>query len=562
MSLFSAINQSASALRTSQMGLQVVGNNIANANTPGYIRQELELRSASATRLGSVILGQGVRPVGTNQVFDKALAERLWQANTSMVGADTLDKAYAQLEDVIGGLDGQGIDKRLNDFNNSLHELANAPADRSLREVVLMQGDALSGALRGTRSEVVDLRQRWNADLDGITDDINRLTEQIAHLNLEIVTLEGGRKIGSDATGLRDERYQAIDELSQFLKLNVQEQENGTVRIFVGGDYLVSESKNREVYTAHDEETNGKQIRIVESDSALRTSEGKFGATLFARDQVFDGFVEELDKIAVTLAQSFNQVHSQGQGGQGYQTVEGTVPSETGVPLARAGFPLPPQNGAFDFNLVDGQGQLIKTHRIQVKQLGKVTDSTVQSIVAEIDALDGIRASTDSRGQIKIASETDSLRFTFGDDTSGFLAAAGINTMFVGNDAASIAINSQLTENPDLLAISRGGIGEDTENLIELVDLTDRPNDQLQGRSVRGLYEQTLTNVAQTVKLQQGTSKGFSDFHATLESQHLSISGVNLDEEAIKMLGYQKSFQAASRVISTATELLDILMTL
>src|SRR6056297_3761372 len=100
MSLFSAINQSASALRTSQMGLQVVGNNIANANTPGYIRQELELRSASATRLGSVILGQGVRPVGTNQVFDKALAERLWQANTSMVGADTLDKAYAQLEDV------------------------------------------------------------------------------------------------------------------------------------------------------------------------------------------------------------------------------------------------------------------------------------------------------------------------------------------------------------------------------------------------------------------------------------------------------------------------------
>ncbi|MEX0825052.1 MAG: flagellar hook-associated protein FlgK [Pirellulaceae bacterium] len=562
MSLFSAINQSATSLRASQLGLQVVGNNIANANTPGYIRQELELRSASSTRLGKVIVGQGVLPVGTNQVFDRALAERMWKASTAVSGAQTLEKAYNQLEDTVGGLDGEGIEKRLNDFNNSLHELANSPADRSLRESVLLQADAVAGALRQSRDEVMDLRRRWDTELKGMSHDINRLTSQIAQLNSEIISIEGGRALGSDATGLRDERYKAIGELSEYLKLNVQEEENGTVRIFVGGDYLVSESKAREVYTANGRSDIGQEIRIVETDSPLQTSEGKFGATVIARDEIFGGFTDKLDDIAMSLVRSVNEVHSQGQGRRGYETMEGTEPSDTGVPLERAGLKWTPKTGSFDLHLVDEQGELIKSHRIDVRRMGKVTDSTIQSIVADLDIVDGITATTDEKGRIQIESDGPGIRFTFSDDTSGFLAAAGLNTMLTGSDAGDIAVNPHLKNDPELLAVSRGGVGQDTNNLIELVDLIDRPAEQLKGQSVRGLYEQSLTHLAQSIKLQQGTSAGIRDFHATLESQHLAITGVNLDEEAIKMLAYQKSFQAASRVIQTANELLDLLISL
>jgi flagellar hook-associated protein 1 FlgK len=93
MGLFGTIQQSAGALQVAQIGLQVVGNNIANANTPGYIRQQLEQASSVAVREGNLISGHGVRPTGIVQVVDKALAERMFNAKTSLAGAESLQAA-------------------------------------------------------------------------------------------------------------------------------------------------------------------------------------------------------------------------------------------------------------------------------------------------------------------------------------------------------------------------------------------------------------------------------------------------------------------------------------
>ena len=95
MGLFGTIQQSSGALQAAQIGLQVVGNNIANANTPGYIRQQLEQSSAEAVRDGSLIKGHGVRPTGIVQMVDKALAERMFNAKTALAGSEALDKAYS-----------------------------------------------------------------------------------------------------------------------------------------------------------------------------------------------------------------------------------------------------------------------------------------------------------------------------------------------------------------------------------------------------------------------------------------------------------------------------------
>ncbi|MCG8649361.1 MAG: flagellar basal body protein, partial [Pirellulales bacterium] len=73
MGLLGTIQQSNGALQVAQIGLQVIGNNIANANTPGYLRQQLELASSRAVRVGNLILGHGVRATGVTQVVDKAL---------------------------------------------------------------------------------------------------------------------------------------------------------------------------------------------------------------------------------------------------------------------------------------------------------------------------------------------------------------------------------------------------------------------------------------------------------------------------------------------------------
>jgi len=562
MSLFGTIQQSKGALQTAQIGLQVVGNNIANANTPGYIRQKLELASAQSTREGNLIKGHGVRPTGIAQVVDKALVERMINAKTALSGAEVNQKAFTQLEELTNDLNEAGLSNQLSLFNNALHELSTQPNDLSLRDFVILQGETLAINLQQSREAAIERRELWNGELDQMAGDINRLIKRVAELNLEIATIEGGGLVRSEASGLRDERYQNLEELAQYMNLNIQEQESGAIAVFVGGDYLVSNGNFREVYTAYNQDIGGSEIRIVETDSPLQVHEGRISATIAARDEVFNPYIDSLDEVASALIRSVNEVHSQGQGRSGYEQLLSSVSSSTGVPLEDAGLAFEPRNGTFDLNVVDPDGQTISNHRISVRMLGQVTDSTVSSIVADIDAIDGITASVTRQGKILIESESPSARFAFGEDTSGFLAAAGINTFFTGRNALDIDVNQTLKQDADFLAISAGGIGEDTDALNQMIDLVNQPLEYLDGRSLMEGYEDNISKMGQQISLQTSAAEGLRDFYNTLQAQHLAISGVNIDEESILMISYQRAFQASSRVIQTAAEMLELLVTL
>ncbi|TWU43287.1 Flagellar hook-associated protein 1 [Novipirellula aureliae] len=560
MGLLGTIQQAKSGLDVAQLGLQVVGNNVANTNTPGYIRQQLEQAASVSTREGNLIKGHGVLPTGIVQIVDKALAERMMNAKTAVVGAETLEKAFNQLENLSSDLDNTGLSQQFTQFNNSVHELSAQPGDASLREFVVLQGETLASNIRQTRQNAIDQQGSWDGEMKQMASEINSLTERIAKLNLEIATIEGGGD--SDATGLRDQRYLDLESLSEYVQINYQEQESGAINVFVGGDYLVSNSNHRDVYSEYNQELGGQEVRIVETDSPLQVTGGKLSASMQARDGVFGDYVDRLDTMAAALIRSVNEVHSQGQGRQAFQAVTSSSKGEAGVPLNVAGLPFIPDNGTFDMNVVDDQGNVVSTHQIKVRRLGQVTDSTINSIVSDIDAIEGISASVSRDGNIEILSDSPTAGFTFGDDTSGFLAAAGINTFFSGRNAVDIDVNQALKEDSDLLAISQGGIGEDTDVLTNLLDLVDKPLDDLEGRSVRGLYEGTLSILGQRVGLQASEAEGLRNYYSSLQSQHLAITGVNIDEESIKMIAYQRAFQASSRVISTAAEMLDILVNL
>jgi flagellar hook-associated protein 1 FlgK len=518
--------------------------------------------SAGAVREGNLIKGFGVRADGIVQIVDKALVERMYNAQTSLSGSQTLDRAYSQLEELTTDLDNSGLNRQFSLFNNALLELSAQPNDTSLRDFVVLQGETLAKNIRQTRDDAVERRELWNGELDDISNQINRLTERIAKLNLEIATIEGGGLLRSDATGLRDQRYTDLEELSKLVNIYVQEQENGTVSVFVGGDYLISNGVRREVYTAYDPDREGNEVRIIETDSPLQSSSGRLAAAITARDQIFGDYIDNLDNVATALIRGVNEVHSQGQGRRGHSDVLSSVAVASGVPLADAGFPWAPRNGSFDIKIVDLEGQTISEHRISVRALGQVTDSTIDSIAAEINAIDGVTASITSGGRLEILSDSPTAEFTFAEDTSGFLAAIGVNTFFTGEAAYDISVNAALTADSGLLAVSRGGVGSDTDVLTDLVDLVDRPLQHLSGESVRMMYEDSVASLAQKINIQSSATEGLRNLHATLQSQHLAISGVNIDEESIKMIGYQRAFQASSRVIATANEMLEILVAL
>lgn len=562
MSLLGTIQQSAGALNTAQVGLQVVGNNIANANTDGFIRQRLEQAPAVAVREGGLILGTGVRATGVKQIIDQSLAERMFNAQSALAGSEAMQSAYNQLEDLTAGLENGGLNEQFSLFNNALHDLSTRPNDSAMREFVVIQGDSLAQNLRTQRTKTGELAERWNGEMKDMATQINRLAKDISRLNVEIATIEGGGLLGSDATGLRDQRYRDLEELAGYVDINFQEQESGNVNVFVGGDYLVSNRNYREVYAAFDERADGMEVRIVDTDAPLQAKGGKLGAAMQVRSGIFGDYIDGLDAMAESLIQDVNKVHTQGQGRTGFDSLIGASPSDPGSPIHNAGLAFEPKNGSFDFNLVDTQGELLSTTRIQVRNLGRVGDSTVSSIAAQLSDISGITASVSGDGRLRIQSDSPTSKFTFGEDTSGFLAAAGLNTFFTGTSGKDIAVNDVIRNDLNHLAVSAAGVNQDTDTLYNLLDLVDSPNESLDGRSIRGLHEQMLAKLGRESSLQASSTEGLSDFHASLKSQHLGITGVNIDEESIKMISYQRAFQASSKVISTASEMLEILMTL
>src|SRR4051794_40339201 len=122
MSLFSSIQLANNSLRAVQIGLQVVGQNIANSNTPGYIREEVNYTPAATQRVGGLLLGLGVRVDGIVQKVDKFVEQRLRGATSDRVSSETQEQTFQQLEGLIGDLDQSGISTSMNKFFASIND--------------------------------------------------------------------------------------------------------------------------------------------------------------------------------------------------------------------------------------------------------------------------------------------------------------------------------------------------------------------------------------------------------------------------------------------------------
>src|SRR6185295_13139905 len=104
MSLFGSIQMGSSTLRAMQIGLQVVGNNIANADTPGYVREEAVFAPAPVQRVGGLILGLGVEVDSIVQKLDRFVQQRLMGAQGDRANADTQAQVYRDLETLLNEL--------------------------------------------------------------------------------------------------------------------------------------------------------------------------------------------------------------------------------------------------------------------------------------------------------------------------------------------------------------------------------------------------------------------------------------------------------------------------
>ncbi len=565
MSLFSSLQVANNSLVASQLGLQVTGNNIANANTPGYIRERIVVVPAPTVRYGGLLMGTGVAVDAIIQQTDKFLEERMRSATSDLANGEAQEGAYVKLEALLGELSDTDLSTSLTNFFSSIQDILNQPESVSVRNLAVLQGRTLADDIRRLDDNARQLREDLNAEVIASADRINSLIEEVAKLNIQIVTAEGGEIVKSDAVGLRDRRSNVLKELSELINIRTAEQENGDVTVFVGGDYLVFQGTARKVKasSSYDRGQSIAEIRLAETDAPLGITSGKVAGLYTARDSALTSFLDGLDQFTRTLAFEFNKIYSSGQGLTGYSTsLSEFAVDDTTVPLDHAGLPFTPVNGSFEVQVYNKQTGVTSTKLIKVDLHGVGVETSLDSLVADLDAVDGLRVSITPTRQLLIEADNPLVSFSFAKDTSGALAALGINTFFSGTGASSVGVSSVVRADPTKFAASQSGIGEDSKNAELLSDLLSTPLSSQSNRSLANLYDALSGEMSQGAAVSKSVAEGFRVFQRTLEGQYMAISGVNIDEEAVKLIAYQRAFQASARVISTISEMLDVLVRL
>ena len=565
MSLLSSIQQANNALRANQIGLQVVGQNIANANTPGYIREEVNLTPAPTQRDGNLLLGLGVQIQGIVQKVDKFLQERLRNAGSDSSAADVKSQTYTQLEGLVGELGDSDLSTALDNFFSSIAGILNQPESDSVRNLAVLKGQTLTTDFNQLASQIGGIRADLNDRVGQSAADINRLLSQIAKLNVQIANAEGGGVSSSDAVGLRDQRSAALTQLSQLIDIKTQEQPSGTVAIFAGGDYLVLDGNARSVKVTQsiDRGLTTNELRLAETDSPLKFSSGEVAGLIDSRDHVLGDFLDKLNNVAGSLAFEFNRVYSSGQGLKGYQSIASeSAVDNVDAALDAAGLHFAPVNGQFNVQIFNRRTGLTQTSTIKIDLNGLSNDTTLTGLTAQLNAISGISASITADRRLSIQSDSADQEIAFSGDSSGVLASLGINTFFTGFDAHGIGINQAVVDDPAKFAASGGGIAADTSVAVDLANFIDRPLDSQNGTTLSQLYDRMTSELSQSSSVAKSTADATSVFEKSLDGQNLAISGVNIDEETVKMLEFQRAFQASAKYISTLNDLLQVLVEL
>ncbi len=572
MSLTSSLLIGQTALTASQVALQVTGNNLANAATPGYHRQRVDLSTIAGQRQGNVFTGRGVQVSDIRRVVDPALQARIRGAIAQEQAADVEYRLLSSIESLTSELTGTDLSSQLSKFFNSFSEIANNPASAVMRSNVIEEGAALASYMRGLRTDLLQTRSQVDAELATNVKQADGLVRQIANLNEAISTSEVGNGQNSS---LRDQRDELVRQLSELFEVSVIEQPSGSVDVLIDSQPVVVGSVSRGLELRLREVNGEPQVDVLISSSraSLNVTGGRIGALLAGRTGNVQEAIDSLDSVASALIYEVNKLHTVGR-------PAGRITDQTGwlvVPpadqtlafndptnTALSGLPFRPTNGSFTVTMHDASGN--KTTTTILVDLDGVDNSgnpgfgddmSLEDLRAALDAVPDLNAEITADGRLRLYTDQGA-DVSFGDDTSGVLAVLGINTYFQGSSAQDIAIRSDLRNDPSKLTI--GMVDGTNETALAIAQLRDKKVTSLAGLSIQDSWQQFSDKSAVRTAGAAVRVGALSGVRASLEAQESALGGVSVDEESINLLKYQQQYQGAARFISVIDEMTQILL--
>ncbi|MDP2834598.1 MAG: flagellar hook-associated protein FlgK [Pseudomonadota bacterium] len=540
-----------SGLYAAQAGIRTTEHNISNVNTTGYRRQETVFSTQTPSFTGAGWFGNGVSIESVRSQYSQFLDNEVLLDQAQLSRHETYAAQAGQVDTLLSDSN-SSLSGPLNSFFNAVNEVANDPASAAARQTLLASGRNLSGRVNTLYNSLQQKVEDSNKAIAGLSTQINTYANQLATLNQSISRQEALN--GQPANDLRDQRDQAIADLNKLVNVTTVQQSGGELNVFVGnGHVLVSGTRANQFTTPQTDPSDSYNTNPAAKFPVLNVSGGsltldsgqitggELGGWLAARDEVVKPALADLNRIAVAIGAEVNQVHN---GGAYYDSTAAAMAvggdffsgavTQTGAAIAND-----------SWIAIDFTSNRLANENYTVGYTGP--NYTVTRVS------DGASAVFAAGAEV-----------TFSGVPQGFKLAAGTPAPVAGDTwtlnfqdyahTLSVAVT-----NIDQIAAAdstAGGPG-DNSNMLALAALQTTGILDNGGTTFSGAYTQLVSNGAAYAAEADLNSKAFATLTAQAEDAQQSLSGVNLDEEAVNLIRYQQAYQAAAKAISVANTLFD-----
>lgn len=649
----SSLNSGLSALRTAQFAIDALSNNIANANTPGYHRQNVHLESQLPSRSGQFQIGNGVQVSDVERVRSQVTEASLTFAISDYSGTNQLLEVESQIEAMFQSGDGS-LSQRLDTFFAEITKLTSTSDSATQRSAVVQQGSELSNIFQNIAAQLSGLKTTVRHQIDREVEGLNGQLENLAELSNDISIRN------AEVTPNRelDQRDALINQIAEAVDVSRQERNNLGLDLSFAGT-SIQQGVTAVKFKASVDSTDRIELKFEQTvtESTVTFNSGRLPSLLEAYNDIIPDFEARLNELAQGVIQKFDQIHSTGVGVDGpFEILSGTRSVKNAdVPLAIAGAAFPVDAGELYISVIDPSGNRKtssisidpetdslsdiaaalssidnleasvnpQTNQLQIvassgfhfdftgsvetsPDLDSFTGSSVPRLSGSYDGdfNDGFRFVVSGSGQVGVSDDLvamvydnggalvgtldigngyeagsridvdDGVSVSFGGgtvadgdefsselvavpDETGILASLGLNTFFEGVDADSISVNREILDNVDRFATGKTGEETDHATLFEFIELKDR-RDLAGGRlSIQELVNEIQTDIGTDVKNRREVGIRLEALQTRYEQDRDSISGVDLNEELVKLQQFQRAYEAAAQVIQTADALFD-----
>ncbi|MGZ6468837.1 MAG: flagellar hook-associated protein FlgK, partial [Bdellovibrionota bacterium] len=311
-----------SGLMVTKQSLTTTSHNIANVNTEGFSRQNVEQTAGPAHGSGRLSFGSGALAKKVTRISDEFLEKRIQKEHKNFANMEEKDVYLQQTEQIFNESNNDGLNRLATRFFNEFRQLSTDPSNPAIRSAVRESSNQLSSDINRMDRELKEVSHNIDARLEGYVGEINSLAHEVRDLNLLI---ERSELDGGQAPDLHDKRDLALKKLGALTDISVESDNSGRVTVTMAGHAAIVVGENvtelSVVRTPADEVTGKKEGAVdvvlnqpVPEKMNRYLKAGRLGGLLEVRDKDIGAAQDRINNIAYTMANEVNNLHRQGFG--------------------------------------------------------------------------------------------------------------------------------------------------------------------------------------------------------------------------------------------------------